>query len=178
MNIKEAFIVAFRDDGQDHVWVSPFSKTEVGRVSSIQWRRRFFVPQMGDFLSPSCFANWVILTGNEVARFNPGTVVVVKEKRSFYKKLLLFAKYHQLCSLRAKLEKGRDLLDLPWVEYKLHSTNIKEFVRDTSQANLIKSMVQHIIESGPKVPFETEKFSISNIRQEVLQYLKDTGRIS
>lgn len=155
MSIMETFVTKLRKDGQDHVRVSAIGETAIGRLCAHDWRRRFYIPRVGDFLSPVCFANWLV-TGDEAARHDPR--YRVKQNVRGYHRYVLYAKYHQLCSLRSVLQ--REMLDLPFVCYKIHQSGIKEFDRWKEYPGTVKEMVQFVIdpENGPKklFPFPPE----------------------
>jgi len=69
MSMLERFVNKFKNEGVDHIRISPFADTKLGKITSKDWRHRFFVPHMGEFTSPVCFANW-ICTGDDDARHN------------------------------------------------------------------------------------------------------------
>lgn len=149
-SVMEKFVSSFKKDGVDHVRVGLGGETKLGRMCSPDWRRRFFIPLVGEFLSPQCFANWLV-TGDEAARHDPK--YRVKAAVRGYHGYLMYAKFYQLCSLTAQLR--NEMLNLPFVSYKIHSSGIKEFDRWKEYPAKVKEMVEHIIdpERGPKTPF-------------------------
>ena len=69
-SVMEKFVSSFKKDGIDHIRVGLGGDTKLGRMCAADWRRRFFIPLVGEFLSPQCFANWLV-TGDEAARHDP-----------------------------------------------------------------------------------------------------------
>lgn len=149
-SVMEKFVSSFKKDGVDHIRVGLGGETQLGRICSVEWRRRFFIPLVGEFLSPQCFANWLI-TGDEAARHDP-KYRVTRSVRGYHG-YQLFAKYYQLCSLSSQLRK--EMKSLPFVSYKIHGSGIKEFDRWREYPATVKEMIEHILdpERGPKVPF-------------------------
>ena len=149
-SVMEKFVSSFKKDGVDHIRVGLGGETQLGRICSVEWRRRFFIPLVGEFLSPQCFTNWLI-TGDEAARHDP-KYRVTRSVRGYHG-YQLFAKYYQLCSLSSQLRK--EMKSLPFVSYKIHGSGIKEFDRWREYPATVKEMIEHILdpERGPKVPF-------------------------
>ena len=160
MSIFESYANKLKKDGVDHIRVSVVAETQLGKICAHDWRKRFFVPRVGDFLSPVCFANWLV-TGDEEARHDPR--YKVKRNVRGYHKYVLFAKFYQLCSLRGVLV--REMKDLPFVAYKVHQSGIKEFDRWKDYPLTVKEMVRHVIdeERGPKVPFPFDQETVDEI---------------
>lgn len=153
MNMKEAVCsTLIRVDGKDHVWVSPFAGTQIGRLASISWRRKFFIPRIGGFISPVAFVAWLYYA-DEGQRFStePKRLPRMKaEEYNAYQDALYYAKFCQLANMKPRLEEEKELLNLPWVEYRQHSTGLKEFPRSQVQAEKIKTLARLVIEFGPK----------------------------
>lgn len=160
MSIFETFVNKMRKEGVDHIRVSVVAETQLGKVCAHDWRKRFFVPRVGDFLSPTCFANWLV-TGDEEARHDPK--YKVKKNVRGYHRYVLFAKFYQLCSMRGMLE--REMKDLPFVAYKIHQSGVKEFDRWKDYPTTVKDMVKHVIDDqrGPKVAYPFEQDLIDEI---------------
>lgn len=132
-----------REDGVDHINVSTFASTVIGKISSPEWRKMFYVPHLGDFNNARAFANWMASGGDEELRHN----------NKFYKppvpvddfrRLVIFAKYYQLCSMRTIATAERKHLALPWVMYKSHFSGIREFDRWVNYPYEIKPLVESI----------------------------------
>lgn len=151
--IKQFANKSFKKEGEDHIRISPFAETNLGKLLSPDWRKKFFIPHVGEFLSPNCFANWIV-TGDDEARHNPAfrAPVAVKGYRNF----VLYAKFYQLCSMRAILEKEQK--DLPFAMYKVHTSGVKEFDRWKEYPSEVKEMLAHVVDParGPKVPYDWE----------------------
>lgn len=153
-SILEKFLTKMNRDGVDHVRISPRGETHIGRICFHDWRKTFYVPGMGSFLTPVCFANWMA-SGNEDARHNQD--FRVRADIHGWRDYVLYAKFYQLCSMATTLR--RDMLDLPFVAYKQHESGIKEFDRWKEYPSEIKAMIEHIVDParGPKVPYNWDE---------------------
>lgn len=151
----EKFVNKFKTEGVDHVRIHPFAETRLGKICSQDWRFTFFIPHMGEFTSPVCFANW-LATGDEEARHNVRYRCEVSVKG--YLQYVLFAKYYQLCGMRNTINKEKEQLSLPFVAYKIHTNGLKEFDRWKEYPSVIKEMIDHILdpELGPKTDYPWE----------------------
>ncbi len=158
ISIKEAMIkVAFKIDGGDHVMVSPFSATQIGKYAAMTWRKKFFFPQLGEFVSPLAFMAW-LATGDEMQRHAGQPTRLPSMTKDEYLKYLragYLAKWYQLASMHAELVKqiknsSTDLLELPWVEYKIHVNGLKEFPQSQLNAEVLKKLVKHNYIEGNK----------------------------
>lgn len=148
--ILEKFINKLKGDGQDHIRVSPFGETRLGQVASQDWRRKFFIPHVGEFTSPTCFANWLV-TGDEEARHDPKYHVRANVRG--YRDYVLYAKFFQLCGMRNLISK--EMVDLPFVAYKQHQSGIREYDRWREYASTVKDMIEHILDEnrGTRTPY-------------------------
>lgn len=153
-SMLERFVNKFKAEGVDHIRIHPFADTHLGKILSKDWRHKFFVPHVGEFTSPTCFANW-ICTGNDDARHN--TQFRVNTTVKGYLSFVLYAKYYQLCSMRNML--AREMQNLPFVAYKTHQSGVKEFDRWKEYPSEIRDMIDHILDEnrGPKVPYNWEE---------------------
>ena len=153
-SILEKFLTKMNRDGVDHVRISPRGETHIGRICFHDWRKTFFVPDMGSFLTPVCFANWMA-SGNEDARHDQD--FRVRADIHGWRDYVLYAKFYQLCSMATSVR--RDMLDLPFVAYKQHESGIKEFDRWKEYPSEIKAMIEHIVDParGPKVPYNWDE---------------------
>ena len=142
----------FVNDGGDHIRVSPYGKTMVGRIASMDWRKKFFVPQLGEFSSSRCFANWLVC-GNEEARHN--TRFKVDKTVKGYRTLMLYAKYHQLCSLKKTL--ANEKTDLVFVAYKEHKSGIKEGTGYRENPVEVNNFIEFILNNGDTAKFDWDK---------------------
>ncbi len=143
---------AYRKDSVDHVRVHREAVKFIGQAASEDWRRTFFIPHLGEFGSAQCFAKW-LGTGNEDARHNHRFRVT--DTIAGYRNFLLYGKYYQLCSMRNWLLEDKDMMDLPFAAYHIHTSGIKEFNRWREYASAVKLMLKHILDPnlGPKKPF-------------------------
>lgn len=169
MSIIEKFLTKMKQDGVDHVRISPYGETRIGQLASANWRKVFFIPHVGEFTSPTCFANW-LSTGDEEARHNPHyrCQVTVRGYRNF----VLYAKFYQLCALRPELAK--EMLDLPFASYKQHDSGIKEHDRWMEYPTQVKEMINHVIdpERGPKTPFPFDPEVIKRVQDRIALFVE------
>ena len=158
MSIKEAMIkVAYRTDGGDHVLVSPFAATQLGKYAAMTWRKKFFFPMLGEFVSPMAFMAW-LATGDEMQRHANQPARLPSMPKDEYLKYLragYLAKWYQLTSMHGALVKQLkssdiDLFEVPWVEYKIHVNGLKEFPQSQLNAEVLKKLVRHNYTEGNK----------------------------
>lgn len=154
MSMLERFVNKFKNEGVDHIRISPFADTKLGKITSKDWRHRFFVPHMGEFTSPVCFANW-ICTGDDDARHN--VQFRFNETVKGYLQFVLYGKFYQMCAMKGIVK--REMKDLPFVVYKQHASGIKEFDRWKEYPIEIKNMIDHILDDdrGPKTAYPWEE---------------------
>lgn len=154
MSMLERFVNKFKNEGVDHIRISPFADTKLGKITSKDWRHRFFVPHMGEFTSPVCFANW-ICTGDDDARHN--VQFRFNETVKGYLQFVLYGKFYQMCAMKGIIK--REMKDLPFVVYKQHASGIKEFDRWKEYPIEIKNMIDHILDDdrGPKTAYPWEE---------------------
>lgn len=154
MSMLERFVNKFKNEGVDHIRISPFADTKLGKITSKDWRHRFFVPHMGEFTSPVCFANW-ICTGDDDARHN--VQFRFNETVKGYLQFVLYGKFYQMCAMKGIIK--REMKDLPFVVYKQHASGIKEFDRWKEYPVEIKNMIDHILDDdrGPKTAYPWEE---------------------
>lgn len=138
---------AMKADGYDHLNLSLTGETELGRVLSLDWKRRFQVPGMGTFSNARGFANWMVSRGDEAHRegtsrfFNPRIPLDISHK------LMIFGKYYQLLGYRNMLIDSQELFSLPWVSYRKHPTGIREHDRWSTYGVQIKRICGIIIDN-------------------------------
>lgn len=152
-SFRNQFRNAMLTDGVDHINLHPFGETEIGRIASTDWCKRFFVPHVGGFISARSFANWMISGGDDSLRESTKfykTNVPVRVVRS----LMLFAKFYQLCSLRNTMIGSKELFGLPWVSYKKYASGVREHDRWENYGDTVKKIARTIIESGPKAKYD------------------------
>lgn len=173
--------ITMKKDGGDHIWVSPFGSTQLGKLVALKWRKKFFIPQLGEFISPDSFVAWMF-SGDESQRQNPSAKIpqLSKEEFKLARQALFFGKYHQLTALKPALVKecsaiegNKPAIELPWFEYKLHLSGIKEHHADTKRVSIVKDMVAHLIRNGSKAYFKNEDFDYVAVRQQVMDYVKE-----
>jgi hypothetical protein len=152
--IRDQVRLALRVDGQDHLNLSVHSKNIIGQLASPESRKRFFIPHLGEFGSPRCFANWMVSGGDEALRFSRNRYDISGTTLNVFRLYMLYAKYFQLVSVRGTFVSKKDLLDLPWVMYYQHLTGIREYDRWEQYAEAVKTMVQHVVEHEASVKFD------------------------
>lgn len=163
----------FVNDGGDHIRVSPYAKTLLGRIASMDWRKKFFVPHLGEFSSARCFANW-LACGNEDARHN--TRFKVDKTIKGYRALMLYGKYHQLCSLKKTL--AAEKTDLVFVAYKEHKSGIKEGTGYRENPVEVKEFIDYILANEDTTKFDWNEYHkglVTTIDSLVKDILKDNN---
>lgn len=165
-SIMDKLVSSFKKDGVDHIRIGLAAETQLGKMCAVEWRRRFFIPRVGEFLSPQCFANWLV-TGDEAARHDPK--YRVKNAVRGYQRYCLYAKFYQLCSMASQLRK--EMKSLPFTSYKIHGSGIKEHDRWSEYPVKVKEMIEHILdpERGPKVPFPFDDGVVENVNELIRQ---------
>ena len=164
--IKEQLQGQLRRDGIDHLNISVNAETDLGKIVSPDWRKKFYVPHMGEFISSRAFANWMVSGGDEELRYHTGfykTNVPVED----FRKLLVFAKYYQLCSMRTSVCNGKGMFELPWVMYKRHVSGVREFDRWTNYPSIIRPLVLDVAQNSGG------KFDWAEHDAEVLECVND-----
>lgn len=168
-SIMDKFVNKFKKDGVDHVRIALNGDTAVGRMSALEYRKTFFIPQLGSFLTPICFANWMA-TGDDEARHDP--TYRVNKTIQGYLQYVMFAKFWQLVTLRDKLK--HEMKPLPFVSYRVYENGIREFDRWKEYAVVIKDMVEHILDPqrGPKVPFAYPEGVVATVDKRVEEIVR------
>lgn len=187
ISIKDAMIkVAFKIDGGDHVLVSPFGATQIGKYAAMTWRKKFFFPMLGEFVSPLAFMAW-LATGDEMQRHANQPARLPSMPKDEYLKYLragYLAKWYQLASMHGALVKqlkssDTDLLELSWVEYKIHVNGLKEFPQSQLNAEVLKKLVRHNYVEGNKDGLKTlnntiiPNFNLDDIQQWIDEVVRD-----
>lgn len=144
--IKEQLQGQLRRDGIDHLNISVNAGTDLGKILSPEWRKKFYVPHMGEFNSSRAFANWMVSGGDEELRYHTGfykTNVPLED----FRKLVVFAKYYQLCSMRTTVCNSNVMFGLPWVMYKRHVSGVREFDRWSTYTSIIKPLALDVAQN-------------------------------
>lgn len=154
MSIIEKFVNKLKEDGKDHIRISRYAETQLGKVCANDFRRNFRVPNLGNFLNPICFANWMV-TGNDDARndLHMRTRMPLEQ----FQKFVLYSKYFQLLACRDTIV--QEYRGLPMLGYSQYSSGVREMDRWKEYGMEIKKMIEHIAdpERGPKVPYPWEE---------------------
>lgn len=169
---SSTMINSLKKDGTDHIRIDSFADTTLGKLLSRNWRKKFFIPHIGEFLSPECFANWVA-SGSDEARFDPK--FKVNKRITMYKELVLFAKYYQICSIRASIAKEMKKYPkvIPFIAYKVHMAGIREMDLWKDYSVEVRSMTNHILdeEKGPKVSYTWTNYPL--LEERVIALIKE-----
>lgn len=154
----------YKVDGEDHIRISPYGKTDLGKILSQGWRKPFFIPRIGNFLTPECFAKW-IATGDEEARHNVRFRFTGRIRD--YRDYVLFAKYYQLCALAESLGRFVEpyrvpadsseglVIKIPLIGYTVHDTGLREYDRWPEYPTEILPFIDSIIDParGPFIKY-------------------------
>ena len=151
---ESGFVHKFKRDGIDHIRISKYGATLLGRILYPNYIKEFYIPKIGSFLSPYCFVNW-LNTGYEYNRYNPNINIEIYPRK--YRNYVVYAKFFQLCRLRVALIKEVEKMfnDLPFLMYNVHATGVKELNKWFEYPSQIKKIVEHILDPnlGPKVQY-------------------------
>lgn len=174
--IKDQIRKAFHKDGGDHVNLNHRGETEIGRLCSPDWRKTFFIPHLGEFLSPRNFVYWVVSGGNEDLRHSSEFYNTRSVPLSVVRDLLLYAKYYQVNAMIFRIVRQKELMDLPWVMYKKHLTGVKEFNTWEDYPSAVKEFVDYVQVNGRKAKFPwEEKYPrvLDNVNTYVLKVIRE-----
>lgn len=104
----------YKADGVDHVRVSPYGKTELGKWLSPEFSRKVTVPHLGEFASVRNLWVWLTTEGHpdQIRGVNPKSLerwvksIKVKKGNSLrlFTEIICYAKYQQLVQHKPKLE--------------------------------------------------------------------------
>lgn len=151
--IRDQFHKVLHQDGQDHVNLSVHGKTEIGQIASPEYRKRFYIPHLGEFASARCFANWMCSGGDDSLRTSSSRYNTAGTSVSVFRMYLLFAKHFQITSLRNTCVSNSNMLNVPWVMYKQHITGVREFDRWSIYSEIAKVLVMHAVDNTANVKF-------------------------
>ena len=166
----EAFIKQAKVDGVDHICVGKSASTLIGRYAYMDKKKSFFIPNLGSFTSVNSFLSWMY-TGNEDYRHKECHLGrFITNNNDLYKRASYFAKYHQLTAVTGLLIKDKDTLTLPWIEYTVYNTGIREYSRFKHRATVIKAMIEHIV-SRSDVPFTCADFDYEKDRAKIVEFI-------
>lgn len=170
--IRDQIRLAQRRDGGDHINVSFNGKTEIGRSASLDYRRQFFIPHLGDFGSARNFAQWLCSDGNDTFRFGRERFDSRQTSLHLFRGFLLYAKFYQILSIRNFYQDKANMLNLPWASYRVHLTGIREHDRWSEYHSVVKEMIRHVVENEPSAPVPWKKF----LEQGVIDKINDKVR--
>ena len=165
-------------EGENHIRISPFAKTKIGKILHPRWGADFFVPRIGGFHSPVCFANWLV-TGNDDARWD--VKIRSKKRVERFNDLVAYGKYHQICRLKKMVEGELKKFpkNIPWFMYNVHATGVVEVDRWKEYPSLVRRFVSHITDPqrGPKYPYawETEFPGLEDYVEELIKNITHLG---
>lgn len=123
----------FKEEGVDHIRLSPYSNTNIGKWLSPEYNKKITLPVLGEFSSVRNFWVWLTTEGHpdQIRSINPKNLEkwlrenTLKKGKSlkYFTILIGYAKYQQLLKYKPELED----LDLPLLVY----TETKERFRAT-----------------------------------------------
>jgi hypothetical protein len=103
----------YKADGQDHVRISPYGNTELGKWLSPEFSRKVIVPPLGEFASVRNLWIWLTTDGHpdQVRSVNPKSLerwvksIKVKKGNSLrlFGEIICYAKYQQFLQHKPKL---------------------------------------------------------------------------
>ena len=167
-------------EGENHLRISLFAKTTLGRILDPKWKAGYFIPKIGSFGSAICFANWVATDGNDDARWD----VRIRSKKRIerFNDLVVYGKYHQICRLKKMVEEEIRKIPssgIPWFFYNIHKSGVIEIDKWREYPSTVKKIVDHIVdpERGPKSPYpwETEFPGLLNYIEEKIKNITHLG---
>lgn len=169
--IKDQIRVALNRDGDDHVNIDPYGATQVGKVCFPEWRRKFYIPHFGDFVSPRAFANWAVTGGNEQYRHDTSHVELRVPDVIEFRTLMLYAKFYQMSALRKSFLGERKTLKLPWMMYKKHLSGVKEHNRWETYPEIVKAFATHHFNFGQGTKFDFDAV-VPGLTETVNHYIR------
>lgn len=132
------------EDGVDHVNVDRDAKTKIGSFCAIDKQLKFFIPCLGNFISPRAFAAWMS-SNDDRHRTNPPAGGISDIDSFEYHNLMVFAKFFQLRVSSDVIGRNIELLDKPWTSYRvLRGSQIKQYNTWKSYPGIVKSMCDYI----------------------------------
>ena len=104
----------YKQDGSDHIRISPYGKTELGKWLSPEYSRKVTIPHLGEFASVRNLWIWLTTEGHpdQIRSVNPkdlerwvkSTKVKKGDSLPYFTELIGYAKYQQLVQHKPKLE--------------------------------------------------------------------------
>lgn len=139
-------------DGKDHINVSIFaSKTKLGRMLHPEFRKTFFVPKYGEYLSAVCFLRWVGGAGEE-ARFDAN--VKGWQNVECFQEAIIYSKFCQFKKMRNALVSELNEYNIStFTSYKTHPSGIREIDRKWEWfVRLLPELISQAVEPERKMP--------------------------
>jgi len=104
----------YKQDGSDHIRVSPYGKTELGKWLSPEYSRKVTVPHLGEFASVRNLWIWLTTEGHpdqirgvnpkDLERWVKSTKVKKGNSLPYFTEIIGYAKYQQLVQHKPRLE--------------------------------------------------------------------------
>lgn len=104
----------YKADGADHIRISPYGKTELGKWLSPEYSRKVTIPHLGEFASVRNLWIWLTTEGHpdQIRSVNPkdlerwvkSTKVKKGDSLPYFTELIGYAKYQQLVQHKPRLE--------------------------------------------------------------------------
>jgi hypothetical protein len=154
-NLKELASLIYGKEGVDHVNVSLYSGTKLGKLLHPQFRSNFFIPNLGDFISAMAFVHWLGGAG-EAARIDPS----IREKVKIvpFKEAIIYAKFCQLKKNTRLLMENKELIDLgKFTSYKVFPSGVREIERNWLwYVELLPILIPQVLNKNLKEPIWQE----------------------
>lgn len=152
-SIKDQLTINLREEGVDHINISAYAESDLGKYLSPDWRRKFYIPHVGDFGSARAFANWMISGGDETLRLS-AKFYKTEAPVSDFRTLVVFAKYYQLYSMRDDICANAEMFDKPWLMYKTHLSGVREMDRWYSFAAIVRELTLEVVKYNATPKFD------------------------
>ncbi len=153
-------------DGKDHINVSIFAaKTQLGRILHPEFRKKFFVPKYGEYLSPMCFLRWIGGAGEE-ARYNDKAQGW--QNVACFQEAIVYSKFCQFKKMRSELVEELNKHNVStFTSYKMHPGGIRESDRKWEWfIKLLPELISQAVEPERKVPdWEQLGFSEDSLKK-------------
>jgi hypothetical protein len=164
-----------KTDGVDHINVHVFGvKTEVGKILHPEFRRRFFIPNYGEYLSAICFLRWIGGCG-EQARYDSS--IRGWNRIDSFQEAIVLAKFCQIKKFSRKVIDELNTYKInTFVSYKVHPNGVRETdYRWNWYINLLPELISQAVDPDLKMPnWEALGFgadSLEKIDEDVKKYV-------
>ncbi len=153
--ISAEYRAKFKRDGVDHIRLSVYGVTVIGKFLDLEFKRVFTIPGIGTFISARAFADWLCSNGNDIYRTNPSNPRT-RKLNPMYHHASLYAKYYQLANYASAIKHDEErLADLALVEYDvIKDTHLKVFkLKGLHTVDTLRAMAEHVL-TKPEVEYD------------------------